>query len=63
MSAMQRVNMLAALLTFIFGVSQGWPVTNSLEKALLAYVSMFGAQILIIFGFIRLMGIGRVRAK
>lgn len=59
MSAMQRLNILAGLLTFLYGASQGWPVINSLEKALLAYVIMFGAQIIIIMGFLRLVGMGK----
>ncbi|MCP4548768.1 MAG: hypothetical protein GY835_20100 [bacterium] len=58
MSAMQRLNILAALLMFIYGTWQGWPVINSLEKAFLAYVITFGAQILTIVGFLRLTHMG-----
>ncbi len=49
---MQRLNLLAALLTFVYGTWQSWPLINSLEKALLAYVIVFGAQILVLMGLL-----------
>lgn len=54
MSGMQRLNLVAALLTFLWGAWQGWPLLLSLEKALIAYVAVFGAQILVIVGLLKL---------
>ena len=63
MSGMQRLNLLAALSTFLYGALQGWPVISSLEKAFAAYVIVFGAQILVILGFLRLLGVGAGRGR
>lgn len=54
MSGMQRLNAVAALLTFLYGSVRGWPLLFSLEKALMAYVMVFGAQILVIVGLLQL---------
>ncbi len=51
---MQRLNMLAGILTFLYGAWRGWPLMLSLEKGLLAYVTVFGAQILVITALLRL---------
>ena len=54
MTGMQRLNVLAAMLAFLYGVWRGWPLGLALVKALIAYVAMFAAQILIILGLLRL---------
>jgi hypothetical protein len=54
MTGMQRLNLLAAMLAFLYGTWQGWPLGLALEKALIAYVVVFGAQILVILGLLRL---------
>jgi hypothetical protein len=59
MSAMQRLNVLGALLTFLYGASKGWSLLSALEKALLAYVVLFGAQILVIIVLLQLARAGR----
>jgi hypothetical protein len=56
MTGMQRLNVLVAMLAFLYGVWRGWPLGLALEKALIAYVAMFAAQILIILGLLRLVG-------
>jgi hypothetical protein len=62
MSGMQRLNMLAAMAAFLYGAYRGWPILLSLEKALMVYVTVFGAQILVIMGLLKLAesGSGRV---
>ncbi len=55
---MQRLNMTAALLIFMYGTWQGWPLMNSLEKALMAYVGVFGAQLLVFMGSMSLARLG-----
>ena len=59
MSAMQRLNVLGALLTFLYGASQGWPLLSALEKSLLAYVALFGAQLLVILAVLRMARAGK----
>ena len=54
MTGMQRLNLLAALLTFLYGAWRGWPVALSLQKGLTAYVVVFAAQILVILGLLHL---------
>ncbi len=63
MSGMQRLNMLAAMLAFLYGAYRGWPIALSLEKALIAYVTVFGAQILVIMGLLKLAGSGAEKAE
>jgi len=54
MSAMQRLNLLAAMLAFLYSAWRGWPLLLGLQKALIAYLAVFGAQILIILALLRL---------
>ena len=58
MTGMQRLNLTAALATFLYGAWQGWPILNSCEKALIAYIGMFGAQLLIFMGSLSLAKLG-----
>ena len=58
MTGMQRLNMTAALLTFLYGTWQGWPLLNSLEKSMIAYVGVFGAQLLVFMGSLSLAKMG-----
>ena len=54
MTGLQRLNLLAAMLAFLYGAWRGWPLALALQKALIAYVAVFGAQILVILGLLRL---------
>lgn len=54
MSAMQRLNLLAAMLAFLYSAWRGWPLLLGLQKALIAYLAVFAAQILIILALLRL---------
>jgi hypothetical protein len=54
MTGMQRLNLLAAMLAFLYSAWRGWPLNLALEKALIAYVAVFAAQILVILGLLRL---------
>ena len=54
MTGMQRLNVLVAILAFLYGIWRGWPLGLALQKALIAYVALFGAQILVIIGLLRL---------
>ncbi len=54
MTGMQRLNVLVAILAFLYGIWRGWPLGLALQKALIAYVAVFGAQILVIIGLLRL---------
>ena len=63
MSSMQRLNFSAALMTCLYGAWRGWPLENSLERALLAFVIVFAAQILVIAGLLRLSSQGKGRPE
>lgn len=54
MSAMQRLNLLAAMLAYLYSAWRGWPLLLGLQKALIAYLAVFAAQILIILALLRL---------
>lgn len=54
MTEMQRLNLLAAVLACLYGAWRGWPLGLILQKALIAYLVTFGAQILVILGLLRL---------
>ena len=54
MTGLQRLNLLAAMLAFLYSTWRGWPLGLALQKALIAYVAVFGAQILVILGLLRL---------
>ena len=58
---MQRLNMTAALLIFLYGTWKGWPLVNSLEKALMAYIGVFGAQLLVFLGSLSLAKLGSAK--
>ncbi len=58
MSGMQRLNLMAALVIFLYGAWHGWPILNSIEKGLLAYVGVFGAQLLVFVGSLSLAKLG-----
>ncbi|MBN2169915.1 MAG: hypothetical protein JW819_01185 [Candidatus Krumholzibacteriota bacterium] len=54
MSLLQRMSLLGAMLTFLFGAWRGWSLPHSLERAFLAYVALFGVQVLFLMALVRL---------
>jgi len=53
-SLLQRLSLLGAMLTFVVGAWRGWSLPQSLERALLAYVALFGVQVLFLMALVRL---------
>lgn len=54
MSLLQRLSLLGAMLTFVAGTWRGWSLPQSLERAFLAYVALFGVQVLFLMALVRL---------
>lgn len=53
-----RVSLLGGLLMLLYGSSRGWPLAHSLEKALLVWTALYGASLLTVGAFVRLLGEG-----